>query len=192
MKRIGTPLGILGAVAVAAIWSATPAAAAPTLQVSQSTGLAAGQTVTVTLDGLPANMPAVAVGQCKPQITGPADCHLAGSMLGAADGQGRWQPNPGKGGIALVATVGTTDCAAAPGACTISVTSLTNATEILASVPLTFGPAAETPVTATDAAEAESEDADSNTTMMVGIAAGVVVIAAVAVAVVIRRRGTNK
>ncbi|MFI1236704.1 neocarzinostatin apoprotein domain-containing protein [Nocardia salmonicida] len=189
MKRIGTPLGILGAVAVAAIWSATPAAAAPTLQVSQSTGLAAGQTVTVTLDGLPANMPAVAVGQCKPQITGPADCHLAGSMLGAADGQGRWQPNPGKGGIALVATVGTTDCAAAPGACTISVTSLTNATEILASVPLTFGPAAETPVTATDAAE--SEDAGSNSTMMIGIAAGVVVIAVVAVAVVVRRRGRN-
>ncbi|MFC9437072.1 neocarzinostatin apoprotein domain-containing protein [Nocardia sp. NPDC057030] len=195
MKLIGTRPGILAGLSVAAIaivGGAPAALAAPALQVSQSTGVAAGQAITVTLDGLPANMPAVAVGQCKPQITGPGDCNLPGSMLGAADGQGRWQPNGDKRSIALVAAVGGTDCTAAPGACTISVTSLTNATEIIASVPLTFGPAAEPPKPAAaqpDAAAAD--DSDDNTAVLVGASVGAVVIVAAAVFFVARRRSRN-
>lgn len=190
MRFIGIRTGVLVALTLIGLLGGAPAAqAAPALQLSNSTGLTVGQTITVTLDGLPANMAAVAVGQCKPQITGPGDCHLPGSVLGAADGQGHWQSNGGKQEITLVANVGGTDCAAAPGACTISVTSLTNATEILASVALTFGATVEQPtptVTATNAA-----DSDSNTGMVIGIVVGVLVIAAVAVTVVVRRRSRS-
>ncbi|WP_167768715.1 neocarzinostatin apoprotein domain-containing protein [Nocardia sp. CS682] len=176
-----TTVGLLGGVPTAL--------AAPALQVSQSTGLAVGQTVTVTLDGLPANMAAVAVGQCKPRIAGPGDCNLTGSMMGAADGQGSWQPTGDKRAITLVGAVGGTDCTAAPGACTISVTSLTNATEIIASVPLTFGPPAETPKpTAADSDSAESDDSDSNTPVMAGIGIAAAVLIAAAVVLVARRR----
>ncbi|MEV6558594.1 neocarzinostatin apoprotein domain-containing protein [Nocardia sp. NPDC051756] len=192
MKHIATRLGILAGVTVAAVFGAGPAAAAPTLQVSQSTGLTAGQAITVTLDGLPANMAAVAVGQCKPQIAGPGDCNLPGSMLGSADGQGNWQPNGDKRSITLVADVGGTDCTVAPGACTISVTSLTNATEIIASVPLTFGPAAQTPKpTAASSASVDPDDSDRNTAAAIGIGVGAVVIVAAVVLVVARRRGRN-
>ncbi|MFE9581525.1 neocarzinostatin apoprotein domain-containing protein [Nocardia sp. NPDC006044] len=195
MKLIGTRLGIfagLSVVAIAVVGGAPAALAAPALQVSQSTGLAAGQTITVTLDGLPANMPAVAVGQCKPQITGPGDCNLPGSMLGAADGQGTWQPSGDKRSIALVAAVGGTDCTAAPGACTISVTSLTNATEIIASVPLTFGPAAESPKPAAAQNNAvDADDSDDNTAAVIGVSAAAVVIIAAAAFFVARRRSRN-
>ncbi|MEU0876330.1 neocarzinostatin apoprotein domain-containing protein [Nocardia brasiliensis] len=194
MKLIGTRLGILVglSVAVIAVVGAPAAQAAPALQVSQSTGLTAGQTITVTLDGLPANMAAVAVGQCKPQITSPGDCNLPGSMLGAADGQGKWQPNGDKRSIALVANVGGTDCTAAPGACTISVTSLTNATEIIASVPLAFGPAADSPKPAAVQNNAvDADDSDDNSAVMIGISAGAVVIIAAAVVLLARRRSRN-
>ncbi|KAA8889424.1 hypothetical protein F3087_10890 [Nocardia colli] len=193
MKLIGIHTAALAAFTTIAVLAGTPAAlAVPALQVSQSTGLAAGQTITVTLDGLPANMPAVAVGQCKPQITSPGDCNLPGSMLGTADAQGKWQPTGEKRSIALVADVGGTDCTAAPGACTISVTSLTNATEIIASVPLTFGPAAETPKpTAALNNAAGTDDSDGNTAVVVGVGVGAVVIIAAAVFFAARRRGRN-
>ncbi|MFI6999239.1 neocarzinostatin apoprotein domain-containing protein [Nocardia sp. NPDC050175] len=193
MKLTGIHTAALATFTTIAVIGGTPAAlAAPALQVSQSTGLTAGQTITVTLDGLPANMAAVAVGQCKPQITSPGDCNLPGSMLGTADGQGKWQPNGDKRSIALVANVGGTDCTAAPGACTISVTSLTNATEIIASVPLTFGPAAEPskPAAAPNNA-VDADDSDDNTAVVVGLGVAAVVIIAAAVFFVARRRSRN-
>ncbi|MFD6159838.1 neocarzinostatin apoprotein domain-containing protein [Nocardia sp. NPDC060256] len=195
MRLFGTRAAVLVAFGMVGLLGAAPAAsAAPALQVSQSTGLTVGQTITVTLTGLPANMPAVAIGQCKPQITGPADCNLPGSMLGAADGAGSWQPNGDKRAITLVADVGGSDCTAAPGACTISVTSLTNATEIIASVPLTFGPAATTPKPAAAASNsADTADSDNNNTFaIVGIGVVAVGLVAAALFVALRRRARNR
>ncbi|MEU7143262.1 neocarzinostatin apoprotein domain-containing protein [Nocardia sp. NPDC046473] len=192
MGLIGRRAAALAALTMVGLLGGAPAAlAAPALHASQTTGLTVGQMITVTLDGLPANMAAVAVGQCKPRIMGPGDCNLPGSMLGAADGQGTWQPSGDKRAITLVADIGGTDCTAAPGACTISVTSLTNASEIIASVPLTFGPAAAAPKPSAAASKTADTDSGSNTAVVVWIGIGVVVILAAVVLIVVRRRGRH-
>lgn len=181
----------LGAAAVVTVLAGSPTATAEaTLQVSESSGLSAGQTITVTLAGLPPNLPTVAVGQCKPQITLPTDCNLSGSRMGKSDAQGVWQPNNGDTTIVLVDSVGGTNCLSAPGACTVAVTSLTDASNILASVPLTFGPKETTkpPAGQNDSQASDTSD-DSNTAVVVGIVAAVVVIAIVAAVIVLRRRG---
>ncbi|GAB2680355.1 neocarzinostatin apoprotein domain-containing protein [Nocardia goodfellowii] len=192
MKHNAFRLAVLTAAATGLLAAAPTASAAPTLQLDTSTGVAAGQTITVELSGLDANLAGVAVGQCKPQVVAPTDCHLTGSLMGSADAQGVWQPRNGARTLTLVAAVGGTDCAAAPGACAISVTSLTNPSQILASVPLTF--AAKTAVQPTPAASpaAESESDDSNTRMIVGIAAAVLVVAAIAAFFLLRRRGSTR
>lgn len=184
--------GLLATATLAALLGTSPIAlAAPALQLSQNSGLTVGQTVTVTLDGLPPNLPTVAVGQCKPQVVAPTDCNLTGSLLGTADPQGTWQPNGGNKTLTLIATVGGTDCTAAAGACTIAVTSLTNPNQILASVPLTFGPAAASAkpsATEGDSSASESSDEDSNTPLIIGIAAVVVVVVGAGITVAARRR----
>lgn len=139
MQLIGTRLGILAGLSAATVFGAGLAAATPALQLSQTTGVSAGQTISATVDGLGAGLGSVAVGQCKAQVAGPADCNLAGSLLGKADEQGRWQPNGGSGAITLVGSIGGVDCAATAGACIIAVTSLNNPTNILLATPLTFG-----------------------------------------------------
>ncbi|MEU8900323.1 neocarzinostatin apoprotein domain-containing protein [Nocardia sp. NPDC048505] len=185
----------LGVSAVCALLASAPtAAAAPALTLNQNTGLAAGQQVTVTLDGLDAGMAGVAVGQCKPQVITPADCNLPGALMGAADAQGVWQPSSGNRAVTLVAKVGGTDCTAAPGACTISVTSLTNPSQILASAPLTFAapaPATTAAAPATTAAQPVDDDDDNSTPMILGIAA-VVVVVVVAAALLLRRRRSGR
>lgn len=187
--RARIALAALGSTAVM-LCAGTPAATAdPALKLSVNSGLAAGQVITVSLAGLPANLPTVAVGQCKPTVVSPADCNLGGSLMGRADAQGEWQPNGGNRSITLVGAVGGTDCTATPGACTVAVTSLTDPTRILASVPLTFG-AERTPApTASAAAAADSDDDSGNTGVVVGIAAAVVVVIAAVGFVVVRRRG---
>lgn len=139
MKIISTRLGILGAAAAATILGAAPATAAPAMQISQSSGVAAGQVISVSLDGLGADLGSVAVGQCKAQVAGPADCNLPGALLGKADAQGIWRSNGGSSAITLVGSIGGVDCTAASGACIIAVTSLTNPTNILLATPLAFG-----------------------------------------------------
>ncbi|WP_405495732.1 neocarzinostatin apoprotein domain-containing protein [Nocardia sp. NBC_00511] len=124
---------LTGLTAIAMFGGATAQAAS--VQVSQSGGVAAGQSVSVSVSGLAPNLASVAVGQCKAQISGPSDCNLGGSLLGTADGQGNWQA----GSVSLVGSVGGVDCTAASGACVIAVTSLTDPNNILASVPLSFG-----------------------------------------------------
>ncbi|MQY20897.1 neocarzinostatin apoprotein domain-containing protein [Nocardia macrotermitis] len=119
--------------AVVALFGAAPAEAA-TLAVSQSGGVAVGQSISVSVSGLAPNLSSVAIGQCKSRIAGPSDCNLQGSLLGKADAQGSWHA----GSITLVGAVGGVNCASQPGACTIAVTSLTDPHNILASVPLTF------------------------------------------------------
>ncbi|MFF2555302.1 neocarzinostatin apoprotein domain-containing protein [Nocardia sp. NPDC058058] len=183
----------LGAVASAAVllFAGSPAATAdPALTLSASSGLAAGQVITVSLVGLPPNLPTVAVGQCKPAVVSPADCNLGGSLMGRADAQGEWQPNGGNRSITLLAAIGGTDCAATSGACTVAVTSLTDPTHILASVPLTFGAErTQAPTATTTAASKDSDDDGGNTGVVIGIAAGVVVVLAAVGFVVARRRG---
>ncbi|MEC3957749.1 neocarzinostatin apoprotein domain-containing protein [Nocardia sp. CDC153] len=136
MFRYGTRLGavLTGLTAIALFGGATIAQAA-SVDVSQAWGVSAGQTISVSVSGLAPNLASVAVGQCTAQISGPSDCNLGGSLLGTADVQGNWSG----GSITLVASVGGVDCTAAAGACTIAVTSLTDPTNILASVPLSFG-----------------------------------------------------
>ncbi|WP_067701437.1 neocarzinostatin apoprotein domain-containing protein [Nocardia jejuensis] len=195
MKRLGGSgfrAAIISALASLALLGGGPvASAAPALVLSPSSGLTAGQTVTVTLDGLTANMPTVAVGQCKPQIVQPTDCNLTGSLMGQADAQGVWQPAGGNHTLALVSSIGGTDCTSAPGACTISVTSLTDPSNILTSVPLTFG-AAKTPETTVVAGDSATSDSDdSNTGLIVGIAVAVVVVVLAVTVVAVRRRGSG-
>ncbi|GAB4586541.1 neocarzinostatin apoprotein domain-containing protein [Nocardia sp. IFM 10818] len=190
MKTFAPRFALLGGTAAAALLAGSPAAlAAPELQVNPVSGVQAGQTVTVTLTGLPPNLPTVAVGQCTPQITLPTDCHLGGSLMGSADAQGAWQPGDGGRDLVLVGAVGGTDCTAAPGACTIAVTSLTDPSRILASVPLRFGaqetPKPTAPVEITAAADS---DEDSNTGLLIGIGAAVVAVAVVAAGLVLARR----
>ncbi|OAH10915.1 enediyne antibiotic chromoprotein [Streptomyces jeddahensis] len=64
-----TKAGMLGAAAVAALaFSAAPASAAPAVTASPSSGLADGQSVTVTGTGFPAGAQ-VAVSQCRESTT---------------------------------------------------------------------------------------------------------------------------
>ncbi|WP_327146171.1 neocarzinostatin apoprotein domain-containing protein [Nocardia sp. NBC_01327] len=127
---------VLSGLATVALIGGAPAQAA-SVQLSRSGGVGAGQSITVSVSGLAPGLASVAVGQCKSQISGPNDCNLGGSILGNADGSGTWQADSHS--ITLVGSIGGVDCTSAPGACTISVTSLTDPTNILASIPLTFG-----------------------------------------------------
>ncbi|WP_280504788.1 neocarzinostatin apoprotein domain-containing protein [Nocardia farcinica] len=140
MKLVATRLGAVTAVAGAAVLAATgTASAGPSLWVSQTSGLSAGRTVSVSLSGISADLGTVAIGQCKSAVSTVGDCNLAGGLLGTADGAGNWVSNKGTSAITLVGSLGGADCAAAPGTCSMVVTSLNNPYNILATVPLTFG-----------------------------------------------------
>ncbi|RDI60576.1 neocarzinostatin apoprotein domain-containing protein [Nocardia pseudobrasiliensis] len=186
----------LGCAAAAILVVVAPnALAAPQLRPSQTDNVTVGQQITVALDGLPPNMPQVAVGQCKPQIVAPSDCNLTGSLLGNADARGAWQPMTAGATVTLVATVGGVDCTAAPGACALAVTSLMNPSQILASVPLTFGPAATTAAKpigneAHSAAESSKSDSGSNAwPIVVGVAIAALVVIVAIGGLILRRRG---
>lgn len=140
MKFVTTRLGVLAAATGAAALAATgTASAGPALWVSQTSGVSVGQTVSVSLSGISADLGSVAIGQCKSSVASVADCNLAGGLLGKADGSGQWVSNKGTDAITLVGSLGGANCAAAPGTCIIAVTSLNNPYNILATVPLTFG-----------------------------------------------------
>ncbi|WP_040796355.1 neocarzinostatin apoprotein domain-containing protein [Nocardia higoensis] len=140
MKFVKSRLGALTVVAGAAVLGATgTASAAPSLWVSQTSGVSAGQTVSVSLSGITADLGSVAIGQCKSSVSSVGDCNLAGGLLGKADGAGKWVSNKGTNAITLVGSLGGANCAAAPGTCSMVVTSLNNPYNILATVPLTFG-----------------------------------------------------
>ncbi|AYF77001.1 hypothetical protein D7D52_27935 [Nocardia yunnanensis] len=135
MFRRSIPFGaMLAGLTAVGLFGGAPAQAA-SVSVSQSGAVAAGQSISVSVSGLAPDLASVAVGQCKAQISGPADCNLGGSLLGTADDQGNWYP----GSVTLVGSVGGVDCTAFAGACVIAVTSLTDPNNILASVPLSFG-----------------------------------------------------
>lgn len=140
MRQLRSRAGTLIAMAGAGVLALSdPAQAAVTLKMSKTTGLKAGDKIQiVTLAGLKPNLASVAVGQCKPRVAGPTDCHTSGSLLGTADASGKWKPGDKGSTITVVAKIGSTDCTAKAGACIIGVTSLTDPSKVLATVPLTF------------------------------------------------------
>lgn len=121
---------------------AAPAAAAPSLSVSKTTGLAPGDKVTVSAKGLSPNQPFVPLGLCKPNPSRPTDCETApeSSVLGKTDASGVWHSASSDSTTAQITVkekVGGVDCTAKAGACVIAV-SIT-ATRELAQEPLTIG-----------------------------------------------------
>lgn len=88
-SSLGKVFAALAALCLVAIVNAPPSFAAPTLNVSQLTGLQDGQTITVSGGGFAANMGNIAVGQCVSGYKGPADCNTAsGATFRNADASG--------------------------------------------------------------------------------------------------------
>ncbi|MBO2447853.1 LPXTG cell wall anchor domain-containing protein [Actinomadura barringtoniae] len=140
MRRTRKQAATVAAITTASVLAlGPPALAAPTLKMSKTTGLKAGDKIdVVSLTGLKPNLASVAIGQCKPVVTGTADCDISGALLGTADGSGKWKPGAKGSTITLLAKIGSTSCTAKAGACIIGVTSLTDPTNVLVKVPLTF------------------------------------------------------
>ncbi|WP_157101388.1 neocarzinostatin apoprotein domain-containing protein [Nocardia shimofusensis] len=183
-------VGAVMALAVGGLALAPAANAEPTLQVDKKP-VQAGDSVKVSLAGLPPNLPMVTVGQCKAQVVAPTDCSLPTALMGAADATGVWQANEGKDAITLAPQIGGVDCASAAGACTLAVTSLTNPSSIITSLPLDFGAAEDEPAATPEAAAADEDDS-GNTPFIIGAAVVVVVVAGAGAAVFLRRRsGTS-
>ncbi|MET7770076.1 neocarzinostatin apoprotein domain-containing protein [Nocardia sp. NPDC005366] len=187
MTVMGLRIGAVFALAAGLLALSPVASADPALRLDPATGAKPGQSITVSVEGLPANLAMVAVGQCKSVMVAPTDCNLPGALMGAADAAGVWKPNAGKSSIIIAADVAGADCTSAAGTCVIAVTSLTNPGAIIASVPLTLGSAEPQPAAA-PATEAAEEDDSNSTMMIVGVVALVVVLAAAALLVALRRK----
>ncbi|MBV1852668.1 neocarzinostatin apoprotein domain-containing protein [Catellatospora tritici] len=83
-------VAVLAAVAVTVPLYAQPAAAAPRLTLSKSSGLSNGTQITVNGSGFTANLKQIAIGQCIADPVGPTDCNLAGgAQFVNADGSGK-------------------------------------------------------------------------------------------------------
>ena len=86
---LGKVLAAVAALCLVAIVNAPPSFAAPSLNVSQLTGLQDGQTVTISGGGYEPHLSNIAVGQCVAGYTGPADCNTAtGATFRNADASG--------------------------------------------------------------------------------------------------------
>ncbi len=111
MKRFPTlakALAAGAALTIVTIVGAPPSMAAPTLEVSQLTGLKDGQTVTVKGSGFKPGLSGIAVGQCIDGMTGPKDCNLPnGSTFRTADASG----SIGEFTIVVNEKFGANDCA---------------------------------------------------------------------------------
>ncbi|TIC88054.1 LPXTG cell wall anchor domain-containing protein [Nocardioides sp. GY 10113] len=180
-------LGAAALTVVAAV-AAPPSFAAPSLNVSASSGLSDGQTVTISGGGFTANMGQIAVGQCIAGYTGPSDCNLqGGATFRNADAGG----SIGSFSITVKQKFGSTDCMVQK--CVIAAAPLPTAEEpamIAANrviIPITFGapepepaPAAtQTPATTTVADTAETTTAtDDDELPQTGAADGLPMLAA--------------
>ncbi|WP_328673928.1 neocarzinostatin apoprotein domain-containing protein [Streptomyces sp. NBC_00328] len=141
LSRTGTGAAALAAVA-AVCSAATPAAAAGTLTVSRTTGLAPGDTVTVSAKGLSPGQAFVPLGLCKPDPTGPTDCDTTTALVGKTDGSGVWHLSSGNAtsaALKISAKAGGADCTSKAGACVVAV--FISATDELVQVPLTVSAA---------------------------------------------------
>ncbi|WP_370614817.1 neocarzinostatin apoprotein domain-containing protein [Mumia qirimensis] len=71
---------------------APAASAAPKIDVSKTSGLTDGASITVSGTGFAPNLKSIAVGQCKTGYTGPADCNTAtGATFVNADASGSFK-----------------------------------------------------------------------------------------------------
>ncbi|MFJ6466681.1 neocarzinostatin apoprotein domain-containing protein [Streptomyces sp. NPDC091387] len=153
--RRTTALACAGAVAFAtAALIAPTASAAGVLTVSKTTGLAVGDTVTVSAKGLGANQPFVPLGLCKPTPAAPTDCETSAdsAYIGKTDASGVWHAtsdNATSVKVTIKAKAGGVSCTEAPGACVIAV-SIT-ATKEMVQVPLTVSAGGSTPSTSPSA-----------------------------------------
>jgi len=153
-----------GLAAVAALLvvlvTAPPSFAAPTLNVSATTGLTDGQIITISGSGFDANLESIAIGQCKAGYVGPADCNtLGGAQFKNADASG----NVASFTIKVAEKFGSTDCTKQQ--CVIAAAPLptnTDAAKIKANtyiVNISFGAAA----TADPTAAATTQPTDTST-----------------------------
>src|SRR6478609_4087112 len=103
---------------------AAPAFAAPSLNVSQLTGLTDGQKITISGSGFEPNLSSIAIGQCVEGYTGPADCNTAtGATFKNADASGKVAAFE----ITVKEVFGSTDCTKVQ--CMIAAAPLPNATD---------------------------------------------------------------
>ncbi|NVI92792.1 hypothetical protein [Actinomadura sp. BRA 177] len=142
MRSLYRRLGVVSAIGAVGVLGLGPTAlAAPALKMSKTTGVKAGDSITVeSFSGLDPDLQAIVIGQCKPVLAQGACVNDKALVGGKSDAKGNW--TPGKGGpkaIVLVEKVGDVDCTAKAGACVIAATSLLDPTHVLAKVPLTFG-----------------------------------------------------
>ncbi|MFI6859677.1 neocarzinostatin apoprotein domain-containing protein [Streptomyces sp. NPDC050421] len=151
LLRRSTALACAGAVAFAtAVLTAPTASAAGVLNVSKTTGLAVGDTVTVSAKGLSASQGFAPLGLCKPTPTGPTDCETSADSahIGKTDASGVWHAssdNATSVKITIKAKAGGVSCTQAPGACVIAV--FITATKEMVQVPLTVSAGGGTPST---------------------------------------------
>ncbi|MGI5328807.1 neocarzinostatin apoprotein domain-containing protein [Actinomadura nitritigenes] len=139
-RRAGAVAALAGACVLAL---APPALAAPKITASETSGVKAGDTITVQVTGLTPNETFVTLGECKPGPKLPTDCaaqSTGGAIVGASDAQGNFvtQAKSKDAKIKLVAKAGGATCTAKAGACVIAVTAPGNQGPNTAEIPLTF------------------------------------------------------
>lgn len=141
---LGGRAGAVAALAGACVLAlAPPALAAPKITADKTTGVKAGDTITVQVSGLTPDESFVTLGQCKPGPKLPTDCapqDSGGAIVGKSDAEGDFVTQDGAtdAKIKLVGEVGDVDCAAEAGACVLAVTAPGNQGPNSAEVPLTF------------------------------------------------------
>jgi hypothetical protein len=193
-----------GLAAVAAllvvIVTAPPSFAAPTLNVSATTGLTDGQIITISGSGFAANMQSIAIGQCKTGYVGPADCNtLGGAQFKNADASG----NVASFTIKVAEKFGSTDCTEQQ--CVIAAAPLPTNTDEAAIkantyvVDISFGAAASAAPTATASTQPTDTSAlpktgagDSMPVLMLGATALLAGGIGVMLLVPGRRRGEHR
>ncbi|MEV6162050.1 neocarzinostatin apoprotein domain-containing protein [Streptomyces sp. NPDC052052] len=169
-----TALACAGAVAFAtAVLTAPAASAAGVLTVSKTTGLAVGDTVTVSAKGLSKSQSFAPLGLCKPTPSGPTDCDTSAdsAYVGKTDASGVWHASSNDATsvkVTIKEKAGGATCTQAPGACVIAV--FITATKELVQVPLTVSaggsssvdPSADPSATASSSASGSSSSGSTS------------------------------
>lgn len=123
LRQLTRALSVVGAMLLVTLVAA-PAFAAPSLNVSQLTGLTDGQKITISGSGFEPNLSSIAIGQCVQGYAGPADCNTAtGATFKNADASG----NVAAFEITVKEVFGSTDCTKVQ--CMIAAAPLPNATD---------------------------------------------------------------
>ncbi len=136
--------GAVAALAGACVLAFAPSAlAAPKINASKTTGLKAGDTITVQVTGMTPNETFVTLGQCKPGPKLPNDCagqDTGGAIVGGTDADGNFitKDKSTSAKIKIVAKAGGVDCTAKAGACVLAVTAPGNQGPNTAEIPLTL------------------------------------------------------